>query len=102
MTEDIVEKMPTPILTLAIKEGKHRTEVYLLNPGECFPRFGGSRHGLIVRKTASLIIRSNSGYDMKDTEYDLADPGAWNHLRKLLGNPDKVRLENVPEWETMT
>lgn len=48
-----------------------KVSVYLLNPGECFEGFGGSKHALPVSKTASLIIRVNSPWDMKDTEYEL-------------------------------
>ncbi len=100
--EEDMKKLPDPILTLSLKGKTSVTRVYLLNPGQHFPRFGGSSRGLVVGKTASLIVRYFSGFDTKDVEYDLADPKAWRHLRKLLGNPEHVRLEETPDWDEET
>lgn len=55
-------------------------DVYLLNPGEVFPGFGGSRSGLLVRKTASLIVRQTSPGGLYDTEYSIHDQQAWARL----------------------
>lgn len=53
-------------------------EVYLLNPGDYFEGFGGSRHGLVVRKTASLIIRTkHQAWGFRDVEYNVNDKEAW-------------------------
>ena len=73
------------ILTLISPTGKTRLEVSLLNPGECFPRFGGSSQGLVAHKTGSLITRwvdEASGY--KDTEYDIHDPRPWKWVDELI------------------
>lgn len=54
-----------------------RVQVYILNPGDYFEAFGGSRHGLSVTKTASLIIRVTSPWGMRDVEYNVNDKEAW-------------------------
>jgi hypothetical protein len=60
-------------------EGSMRTRVYLLNPGDVFAYFGGSRHGLCVKKTASLILsQSSPAMGRRDTEYDLTNADAWD------------------------
>jgi hypothetical protein len=59
---------------------RERAEVYLLNPGDAFQGFGGSRQAHVVRKTASLIVRAVSPWGMKDTEYNLADKRQWETI----------------------
>ena len=76
-----------PVMTLrrATNEGSFCTvEVYLLNAGEHFDRFGGSSRGLTVRKTASLITRTTQSMGKHDVEWDLASPKAWAWIRALL------------------
>jgi len=70
-------------------------EIHLLNPGEVFPGFGGSRHGLLVKKTASLIVRRTTSYDLKDTEYDLRDESVWEWLGRLTKQPEIVTLADL-------
>lgn len=60
--------------------------VHALNPGETFERFGGSRHGLTVRKTASLVVSTKTPWDYKDVEYDLRDQDTWNWLIRLINH----------------
>lgn len=60
--------------------GTYRTRVYLLNPGDHFQGFGGSRHALIVKKTASLITRTTGPWGLRDLESDLACPSAWGAI----------------------
>lgn len=60
--------------------GADRTRIYLLNPGDVFVRFGGSSHGLTVRKTASLIVREEDAGGVHDTEYDIADREVWDRI----------------------
>lgn len=58
-----------------------RYEVYVLNPGDVFAGFGGSRHGLCVKKTASLIIREYSyAGTMTDTEFDVNSAKTWEWI----------------------
>lgn len=62
------------------------TEVYLLDPGEIFEGFGGSRHGLPIKKTASLIVRQSGpgiGGMLKDTEYGINRKDIWDHILKF-------------------
>lgn len=61
-----------------------RVEFHLLNAGEFFAGFGGSRHGLVVRKTASLVTRWISPASMKDTEWNIGDPRPWKWLDELV------------------
>ena len=63
------------------------TELHLLNPGECFPSFGGSSRGLVVRKTASLITRTRHPDGcVYDIERDIHDPAIWAWLSRLLND----------------
>ena len=57
--------------------------VYILNPGDRFIGFGGSRHDLPISKTASLII-SESDYGRCDIEYNVNDKNAWAAIRRGL------------------
>lgn len=62
------------------KNGADTKSVYLLNPGQVFSGFGGSRSGLLVRKTASLIVRESGPAGCYDTEYDIADKKVWDRI----------------------
>lgn len=81
--------MPKQKPVLTIKEnatGKVVTEVYLLNPGESFEGFGGSRHALPIKKTASLIIRSMHGGCINDNEHDITNGGSWAWIARLIND----------------
>ena len=73
-----------PVMILKNAEGTVTVEVYLLNVGETFERFGGSSRGLTVIKTASLITRTESAMHTSDKEWDLADAEAWAWIRRLM------------------
>lgn len=62
-------------------------EYHILQPGEVFPGFGGSRHGLLVKKTASLVVRERGAHGLRDVEYAINNPKAWHTLRYALANP---------------
>lgn len=66
---------------------KQTMSVYLLNPGDLFAGFGGSRHGLLVRKTASLVVRVEGIGGVHDTEYDIHDKRAWAMILKNRATP---------------
>jgi len=61
---------------------KVKVQVYILNPGDVFEGFGGSRHGLAVRKTASLIIRTTAVWGQRDVEYNVNDKEAWKAIQE--------------------
>lgn len=89
-----------PVLTIKSNEtGKTVTEVYLLNPGESFEGFGGSRHALPIKKTASLIIRSTQGGCVSDFEHDVTDGTTWAWLARLIneGGPRLAITAAGPE-----
>jgi hypothetical protein len=79
---------------MEFKVAGSRKAVYLLNPGDHFQRFGGSSCGLVVRKTASLIVSEWQGGCRHDTEYDINKPDVWarilNAYRGSLGLPVTV------------
>ncbi len=56
------------------------TTIYLLNPGDWFDRFGGSRHALPVKKTASLIVRRQSPMGLEDVEHNINDRKLWDNI----------------------
>lgn len=60
--------------------GDSRKLVYLLKPGDLFERFGGSRHGLLVRKTPSLIVSEIQQGCRNDSEFPQNDRGAWDRI----------------------
>lgn len=62
------------------KIGGERRRVYLLNPGDHFERFGGSSRGLLVRKTASLIVSETQGGCRTDIEYDIGNKDVWERI----------------------
>jgi len=59
---------------------KYRYQVYLLPAGAMFEGFGGSRSGLLVGRTPSLVVRTHEPHGVRDTEYDLAAKGIWQFL----------------------
>lgn len=75
-------------------ESTAHTTVYLLDPGQAFDRFGGSSAGLVVKKTASMIVSYfDSAAGRKDTEYALNDKKAlqvWAHLVNRIAKGDKA------------
>jgi hypothetical protein len=86
---------------LTIKGDNVTSEVHALNPGGCFHGFGGSRNGLVVRKTASLIIRKR-GADgvVEDLELDIHDADFWAWISRLInGHAGGVTAE-TPAKET--
>ena len=77
---------------------KTRWHIHMLNPGEIFPRFGGSSAGLLVRKTASMIVQRRSPFDCTDTEYSIYDPKIWEWMTKgiAMGKLAIVEEEATP------
>lgn len=82
------KKAIKPVMTLSY--GDEKTEVYLINPGESFPGFGGGRHSLLITGTASLITRSIGPNGLRDTEYNIDDPKIWTWISKLINQRDGV------------
>lgn len=76
--------------------GVAHVEVYILNPGDYFEGFGGSRHGLVVRKTASLIIRTkHQDWGFRDVEYNVNDKEAWKAIAKGINRSYVEHFEKV-------
>ena len=71
---------------LSLDKEKYQQRVYLLNPGDYFEGFGGSRHALRVNKTASLIVRTNGYMGLQDTEYDITRMDVWDSIFNAVRN----------------
>lgn len=64
---------------------EHETvEIHLLNVGQTFVGFGGSKRGLTARKTASLITRHKAPWGTHDIEYDIDNPRPWKWVEELI------------------
>jgi hypothetical protein len=90
------KKVVTPVLTFKL-ENLDTVSVYLLNVGDFMPGFGGSRHSLQARETASLITRHVGPMGLRDTERDLDDPSTWQWLARLMNSPTCTAEPGVPE-----
>ena len=87
------------VLTIKMSE-KEYTEIHLLNPRETLPEFGGNRHGLIVGKTASLVLLRRGVWGCNDTEYDIHDKGVWKWIADLIN--EKAAITAIPNIEGKT
>ena len=60
---------------------KYRYQVYLLPARAFFEGFGGSRSGLLVGDTPSMVVRTYEPHGTRrDVEYNLAAKGVWQFL----------------------
>lgn len=73
---------------LTVKTEMATYEIHMLNPGEVFPRFGGAGGGLVVKKTASLILRTTGTKTgtVTDTEYDIFDRDVWRWIARRIND----------------
>lgn len=95
-------KAPRPTLAMTINHGDgSTTEIHLLNPGEAFPNFGGSKHACVAGNTASLITRTRNVMT-SDFERDIYAPAFWKWMANLInrdneGQPITGVTATVPE-----
>ncbi len=93
---------------LELKFGPETHEIHLLNVGEVFDGFGGSRHPLVAgqdfqtgekhkKPTASLVIRRIGAMGLEDKERDITDPAFWAWMARMLNDstlaPDQALVE---------
>ena len=87
---------------LTLRFGKETHEIHMLNVGELFEGFGGSKRGLVVgenqppkKRTASLIVRRNSVMGTEDKEMDIHDPTFWAWMARMLNGsgPDEATVD---------
>ena len=76
-------------LVMDFRAFESRYRVYLLNAGDHFHGFGGSRHGLVARKSASLVV-SITNHMRSDTEYSINDKDAWERVKAAHAESLKV------------
>jgi len=74
----------TPIFVIRTDRIASVSEIYLLKPGDVFRNFGGSKAGLLVRETPSLIIREISPTGQRDSEHDFNDWGVWSQILRAV------------------
>lgn len=90
---------------LTVKLDDTTYEIHLLNPGDRFEGFGGSKHPLIVgrdfstgakltKQTASMVVRECNPMSSHDTEYDIYDPQVWAWIAALIND---TPAENGPD-----
>lgn len=80
-----------------VKGDKGTVEIHTLNPGDRFPRFGGSKHDLVAGKTASIVQRS-IGVGTTDLEIDIYNAEFWMWIAKLInGNISSKVVASVPD-----
>jgi hypothetical protein len=90
---------------LTLKVDDYTYEFHMLNVGDHFPRFGGSRQGLIAgegqpkgKRTASLVLRRISKMGSTDTEYDIGAIEPWQFLCRCINDPDMNATGELPDW----
>lgn len=71
------------IMTIVHSE-RQKSELFLLKPGDLFEEFGGSRHGLLVRKTPSVVVSRVLEHSRDDSEYDASDPKVWQWVNERI------------------
>lgn len=72
-----------PVIT--IKADSTTYEIFALDVGRNYLEgFGGSRHALYPKDTASIVIRERSSLGFRDTEYDIDSPHVWNWIAELI------------------
>jgi hypothetical protein len=70
-----------PVLTVTLGAG-HKVNLYMLNPGDHFANFGGSRTGYLCGKTATLIMQECSPMTTHDVACDIFEPSVWQWIAK--------------------
>lgn len=70
------------------EKGDTVIDIHVLNPGEFFKNFGGSRHSLEVKHTASIITSTKTPYDRRDVEYGLDSKEFWEWMTRIIHAKD--------------
>lgn len=83
----------------------------MLNVGEVFDGFGGSKHPLVAgrdfttgekqkKPTASMIIRRRGAMGVHDMEREIHDPDVWHFIcRCINGGEDATAEIDLPAGE---
>jgi hypothetical protein len=90
---DLSGEVAVKCLTIEIpsKYGPETYEIHMLNVGDDFHGFGGSKHSLTAgrdfytgekqkKPTASLIVRRIGFNGLEDREHDIHDPNVWRFI----------------------
>jgi hypothetical protein len=93
---------------LQLRFGQEIHEIHLLNVGEVFEGFGGSKHPLVAgrnfatgekqkKPTASLIVRRRGVMGIEDKELDIHNPNFWAWMARMLNGgeyaPDEATVD---------
>jgi hypothetical protein len=86
------------VLTLKYGETESETtEIHMLNVGEVFEGFGGTRHPLVAgrdyttgekhkKPTASIVTRRRGVMGVEDKELDIFSPSFWEWIARLIND----------------
>lgn len=100
-------KKMTKVLTLKFGEAKSETtEIHILNIGDVFEGFGGSRHPLEAgrdfasgrkskKPTASIVTRRTGVMGVEDKEMDINSPDFWAWIGRLINKNHDGELAAV-------
>lgn len=77
---------------MTINTENSTTEVHLLNPGNHFPGFGGSKRGLVVGDSPSMVIRRycHESGSMEDIEDYIDSEVSWGKIKTLISKSESV------------
>jgi hypothetical protein len=108
--------MKMKVLTINLSYGdrhgsgrQHQTyEVHMLNVGDVFENFGGSRHPLEAgrdfatgekqkKPTASIVIRHITPMSTTDKEIDIHDAGLWQLICRCINDPKMAASAELSE-----
>ena len=82
---------------ITLKTGTTEIDIFMLNVGEMLTPFGGSKSGLLVRKTASMVVRTKDQQGTTDVEHDIHDPRVWAFMARVINRQVAEWTATVPE-----
>lgn len=94
-----------PMKVLTIRRDESATiEIHLLNAGEKFANFDGTKHTLTAGRdfvtgrknrpqTASLVLRQHGRAGFYDREMSIIDPSFWEWMAKLIAADTTLTVE---------
>jgi hypothetical protein len=90
-------KQVYPNMTFTSPNGGRTVEVFILPPKSHFSPFGGSKSGLLVGKTPSIVTRDRDGSGTLDTEWDVHSPRVWEWFHRMQAVGFTVSIHKTQE-----
>jgi len=83
---------------ITLKAANTQVDIFMLNVGEHLTPFGGSKSGLVVRNTASMIVRTEyADGSVTDVEHDIYSPKVWAFVARAINGGLTKWTATVPE-----